>query len=196
MYPNTHETDTSKHIEARKLAVIFQKKYFQCIFFYQNYCIVIQISLKFVPVNPIDNIWFRYGLAPNKRQAITWTSNDQDHSAPLGHIKLKPWSRRPYHEKNVQWLTVLIAKTNFILTYRTHTCLVLYVFRLNSMSASSLNLMAPTRVLSGCISNWDAISSMYCITAGKRSLRILPEASMTKMISSWPSQPANNLKHG
>ena len=38
-----------------------------------------KISLKFVPKGPIDNnptIGLDNGLAPNRRQAITWTNGD------------------------------------------------------------------------------------------------------------------------
>ena len=49
-----------------------------CIFINEKFCILIQISLKFVPTGPINNksviIGSGNGLAPNRRQAITWTN--------------------------------------------------------------------------------------------------------------------------
>ena len=56
----------------------------------EKYCILIQISLKFVPKDPIDNepaLVLDNGMAPNKRQAIIWTNADPIHwclYAPLG----------------------------------------------------------------------------------------------------------------
>ena len=45
--------------------------------------IIVQISLKFVPKAPIKNqspsIYSCYGLAPNRRQAITWANDDPVH---------------------------------------------------------------------------------------------------------------------
>ena len=42
----------------------------------EKFCISIQISLKFVPKDPIDN---NPALAPNRRQAIIWTIADRIH---------------------------------------------------------------------------------------------------------------------
>ena len=50
----------------------------RCIFFNGNVWISIEISLKFVPKGPIDN-------KPNRRQAITWTNEDQVENAYLCH---------------------------------------------------------------------------------------------------------------
>ena len=52
---------------------------FSCIFLNENVWISIKISLKFVPKGPIDNkpvLFFCNGLAPNRRQAITYTNVD------------------------------------------------------------------------------------------------------------------------
>ena len=38
------------------------------------FCILMKISLNFVPTAPIDN-----GLAPNRRQVIIWTNADPIH---------------------------------------------------------------------------------------------------------------------
>ena len=46
----------------------------------ENVWISISISLNFVPGGPIDNkkiIGSGHGLAPNRRQAITWTNDDR-----------------------------------------------------------------------------------------------------------------------
>ena len=48
----------------------------------ENVCILIRISLKFVLKDLIDNmscISSGNGLAPNRRQAITWTDDDPIH---------------------------------------------------------------------------------------------------------------------
>ena len=45
----------------------------------EKFCILIRISLKLVPKGPIDNnsaLLHVMGLAPNRRQAITWTNAD------------------------------------------------------------------------------------------------------------------------
>ena len=51
---------------------------FSCICLNENYRIPIQISLKHVPMSPIDN-GSGDGLAPNRRQAITWTNDNPVH---------------------------------------------------------------------------------------------------------------------
>ena len=48
----------------------------------ENFCILIEISLKFVPKVPTDNnpaLFLDNGLAPNRRQAIIPTNVDQIH---------------------------------------------------------------------------------------------------------------------
>ena len=55
---------------------------FRCIFMNEKFCILIKISLKFVPKGPIDiNPGFGLddGLAPHRRQAIIWTNADPIH---------------------------------------------------------------------------------------------------------------------
>ena len=53
---------------------------FKCIFFNENDRILIWFSLKIVLRSPIDNkpakIGSDYGLAPYRRQGITWTNAD------------------------------------------------------------------------------------------------------------------------
>ena len=60
-----------------KMAAIITDDIFKYIFF-ENICISIKCSLKFVPMGPIKNIAARIGwdngLAPTRRQAIIWTS--------------------------------------------------------------------------------------------------------------------------
>ena len=54
-------------------------------------CIVIKISLKFVPKCPIDSIGLDNGLAPNKQQVMIWTNADPIHwciYAALGRDEL------------------------------------------------------------------------------------------------------------
>ena len=51
---------------------------FKCIFLNENICVLINISLKFVPKGQINNIQSlvqNYGLAPTRRQAIIWTND-------------------------------------------------------------------------------------------------------------------------
>ena len=62
-----------------------------CEFLWGTALYLVQMSLKFVPNGPIDNyvsIVLGKGLVPNRRQAITWTSDGTDscHMALLGHI--------------------------------------------------------------------------------------------------------------
>ena len=55
---------------------------FKCIFINEKFYISIRISLKFVPKGPVDKkikIGSVNGLAPNRRQAITWTNADPAH---------------------------------------------------------------------------------------------------------------------
>ena len=52
------------------------KNTFRCIFVNEKFCILLETSLKFVPKGHIDNktsTGLENGLAPNRRQAITWT---------------------------------------------------------------------------------------------------------------------------
>ena len=50
----------------------------QCIFVNKKICILIKMSLQFVPEGAINNhrssIGLDYGLTPNRRQAIIWTN--------------------------------------------------------------------------------------------------------------------------
>ena len=60
------------------MAAILAGDIFKCIFLNENDTIPIQISMKFVPMSPIDNkpaFGSGNGLAPNRRQAITWTND-------------------------------------------------------------------------------------------------------------------------
>ena len=55
---------------------------FVYIFVNQKFRILIKISLKFVPEDPIDktpNFGLDNGLAPNRRQAIIWINADPIH---------------------------------------------------------------------------------------------------------------------
>ena len=54
---------------------------FKCIIVNEKLCILIRISLKFVPKGQIDHkrVGSGSGLAPNRRQAIAWTNYDLDH---------------------------------------------------------------------------------------------------------------------
>ena len=60
----------------------FAEDIFKCIFVNENHCIVIKISLKFVPKGPIglDN-----DLVRNGRQAIVWTNPDPIQSHNMWH---------------------------------------------------------------------------------------------------------------
>ena len=58
----------------------FRRRYFRCIFVNENICILIKISLNFVPKGPIDNNPALVQLmAPNRRQASIWTNADPIH---------------------------------------------------------------------------------------------------------------------
>ena len=58
------------------MAAISQATFPNAFFMNEKFCISIQISLKFVPKDPIDN---NPALAPNRRQAIIWTNADRIH---------------------------------------------------------------------------------------------------------------------
>ena len=55
------------------MAAISADDIFSCIFVYDKFCILIEISQKFVPKGPIN------GLALNRWQAIIWTNADPIH---------------------------------------------------------------------------------------------------------------------
>ena len=74
---------------------LFADDIFRCIFVNDKFCILVKISLKFVPKGPIDNNpttgGSDNGLAPNRRQAIIWTNADPIHwriKAALGGDEL------------------------------------------------------------------------------------------------------------
>ena len=72
----------------------FADDIFKTIFIKENVWISIEISAEFVPKRPVS-IGLGNGLAPNRRQAITWTNDDLDvcrHMVSLGRIVLlKPF---------------------------------------------------------------------------------------------------------
>ena len=64
------------------MADILADNIFRCVFLNENICILIKISLNFVPKVPIDNkpsIGLDNGLVPNRRQAIIWSNADPVH---------------------------------------------------------------------------------------------------------------------
>ena len=67
-----HIGGTCEHIEDWTKCQFFADKILQFIFLDENYCILIEILLKFVPMSP-------HGLTLNRRQAITWTKTNVDH---------------------------------------------------------------------------------------------------------------------
>ena len=72
-----------------KMAPHFADDIFRCIFVNEKFCILIKISLKFVPKGSIDN---NPGLAPNRPQAIIWINSGPIHwhiYAALGGDELK-----------------------------------------------------------------------------------------------------------
>ena len=74
------------HPHLDKMAAVLADDIFKCISLNENDRIPIQSSLKFVPRSPIDNkpAFSGNGLAPNRRQAITWTNDDPVHWRILG----------------------------------------------------------------------------------------------------------------
>ena len=67
------------HLPLDKMAAILADNNFKCIFFDEKFCILIQISLKFVPKGPIDNkralvqvmAWRRTGDKPLPEPMLT-----------------------------------------------------------------------------------------------------------------------------
>ena len=71
---------------------------FKFIFLNGKFCILIQISLKFVPNGLIDNvnIGSGKGLTPIRWQAITWTNDESVHwrkYAAQGRDELTHWTQ-------------------------------------------------------------------------------------------------------
>ena len=62
------------------MAAILADNIFKCIFVNEKFCILIKISLKFVPKGPIDNnsalvyimAWHRIGYKPLSEPMVTW----------------------------------------------------------------------------------------------------------------------------
>ena len=75
--------DILTHLRLEKIAAIMADNISKLIFLNENGRIPTQISLKFIPKSPVDNKLAYLGsgnsLAPNRRQAITWTNDDQVH---------------------------------------------------------------------------------------------------------------------
>ena len=61
------------------MAVMLADDIFKCIFLNENDRILIKMSLKYIARTRQDSIGSRNGLAPNRRQAITWTNDDLVH---------------------------------------------------------------------------------------------------------------------
>ena len=64
------------------MAVVLADDIFKCILENEKFCILIKITLKFIPRDSIDNnpaFCSGSGLAPNRRQAAIWTSADPIH---------------------------------------------------------------------------------------------------------------------
>ena len=60
----------------------FADDIFRCNFVNERFCILITISLEFVPKGPINNTQSQYsiiGLAPARRKAIIWNDVDAIH---------------------------------------------------------------------------------------------------------------------
>ena len=80
MYPNSAINPHPPEKMADILQPTFEMK---CIFFCENGCVLIQMSLKYVCL-PVSNyqqssIGSNNGLAPNRRLSIIWTNADPVH---------------------------------------------------------------------------------------------------------------------
>ena len=88
----------------------FAGNIFRCIFVNEKFCILIQISLKFVPKWQYVSIGLGNGLAPNRRQAITWTNDDLVHwciYVALGGDELTHCSLGDLDEISEMWFSLL-----------------------------------------------------------------------------------------
>ena len=102
--PVTHALDDVNTLRPRQNGRHFVDDISRCIFV--KFCILIKISLKFVPMSPINNIpalVLDNGSAPNRRQAIIWTDADPIHwriYVSLGgdELTLTSWMK-----KKTQW---------------------------------------------------------------------------------------------
>ena len=82
-------------LRPRQNGTHFADNIFKCISLNEKFCILIQISLKFVHKCLIDiNIGSGNGLVPNKWQAITWSNADPFHwRIYLALVKLSAWCK-------------------------------------------------------------------------------------------------------
>ena len=72
----------------------FPDDIFKCIFFNENVCLSITISLKFVPKGPTNNIPALVpdnGLGLNRRQAIIWTNDGLVYWCIYASLGLNEW---------------------------------------------------------------------------------------------------------
>ena len=74
------KSNSLTHLPQDKMAASLADDNFKCIFLNENVWIVIQISLKFVPKDPIDN---KPALVQKKRQAITWSNAHPVHQCHM-----------------------------------------------------------------------------------------------------------------
>ena len=75
-------------LRPRQDARHFADDIFKCVFLNEDIWISINISLKFVPMGPINNIssiGSDNGLPPSRRQAIIWTNDDELADAYMRH---------------------------------------------------------------------------------------------------------------
>ena len=74
-----HTSLVKTHLPLDKMAATFADDIFEFIFVNENICILIKISLKFVPKGPIDNKAAMVQVMAWHRKAITWTNADPIH---------------------------------------------------------------------------------------------------------------------
>ena len=100
------------HLLLDKMAAVLADDIFKCILENEKLCILIKISLKFVPKDSFDNnpaFCSGSGLAPNRRQATIWTSADPIHwriYAALGGDELIKHYMSLYQMNTENWFSL------------------------------------------------------------------------------------------
>ena len=80
----------------------FADNIFRCIFINKKFCILIKISLSFVPKGPnwqYTSIGLDNGIAPNRQQAIIWTNAHPIHWCIYAYMRHKLTHRKSYVDK-------------------------------------------------------------------------------------------------
>ena len=109
-YSITNHRSFFSYWDQDKMAAIFADDIVKCIFLHENYCILFQISLKFVPKASIDNIpalvqmmaWHQPGNKPLSEPMMVrlpMRYNDRESLVPPLMTKLASWQLSYFSEQ-------------------------------------------------------------------------------------------------